>query len=667
MLALPLLFLAACNPTPDVEDADGDGFVSTEDCDDASASVFPGGEEVCDGLDNDCDGEIDETPTDGARWYADADADGYGDPLSSQRACAPGAGEVTDATDCDDTQPTVFPGAEEVCDGLDNDCDNIVDEDINEPLTFYADADGDGYGDPDTAVLGCMPTSGMVDNDDDCDDSDVLTSPGATETWYDGHDADCAGDNDFDADADGFDGDGGDDCDDTDPATNPDATEICSDGIDNDCDGGAGGCGVSGSLAAADADATFSGSVQSYAGFAVDGAGDTNGDGISELLIGSSGAGATYIADGTDTGAINLSTSALATLSSSSGYSNAGSSVAGAGDVDGDGFDDVLVGTSYGGAAYLAYGPLSSSLDLEDTGWVFSNDTTADYASFLVAGLGDIDGDGLADIAIGSPYSSYSGSYAGAVFIALGSGELAAGGGELNLDDTEAVIYGGQQAQYLGFSLDSAGDVNGDGLDDVLVGAGGQSAQSYIFHGPLTGALDILDADVRLTGTSSSFAGRAVSGAGDTNRDGYDDVIIGAYYSGAGAGAAYLFRGPLTGALNVLDADAQLTGISTSYAGYAVSGAGDIDGDGGSDLLVGAPYASAYAGKAYLVSGTVSGIVSLIDAAAIITGDSGYSWMGAALAGPGDVTGDGYNDLLIGAPYASAYAGKSYLFHGGGL
>ena len=266
MPVLPLLLLAACNPTPDVVDADSDGFVSTDDCDDASASVFPGGEEVCDGQDNDCDGEIDETPTDGARWYTDADGDDFGDPLSSRRACTPADDEVADATDCDDEVATVFPGAEEICDGLDNDCDNIVDEDIDETLTFYADADGDGYGDPDTAILGCTPTSGMVDNDDDCDDSDVLTSPGAAETWYDGHDADCAGDNDFDADADGFDGDGGVDCDDTNPATNPGATEICSDGIDNDCDGGAGACSISGTIAAADADATFTGSSgQSYA------------------------------------------------------------------------------------------------------------------------------------------------------------------------------------------------------------------------------------------------------------------------------------------------------------------------------------------------------------------------------------------------------------------
>jgi hypothetical protein len=670
MRALSLLLLVACDPKSEVVDADGDGFNNTEDCDDANALAFPDASEVCDGIDNDCDGTIDNDPTDGTRYYADADGDGYGDPLSSQRTCVPTSGAVTESTDCDDTQSTVHPGAEEVCDGLDNDCDNAVDEDITETLTFYADADGDGYGDPDSALLGCAPTSGMVENADDCNDSDYLTSPGAAETWYDGIDQDCAGGNDYDADLDGFEGDGGDDCDDTEPTTNPGAAEVCSDGIDNDCDGGAGSCGISGNIAAGDADMTFTGSTQSYAGISVDGAGDVDGDGVNEIIIGAYGAnsfsGAAYIIDGTSTGSI--SSSNAVTLSGPSGYSYAGYAVAGAGDVDGDGFDDVLVGASYSGTSFLAYGPLTNDMDLEDAGWAFTEDSGFSYAGLSVDGLGDIDGDGLDDIIIGSPYNSEGGNYAGAAYIALGGGELAAGGGELDLADAEAAIFGEIQAQYVGHSVSGAGDVNGDGLDDVLVGAGGQAAQSYIFLGPVAGEQDVQDADVQITSSSNNFAGRAVSGAGDTNSDGYDDVIIGAYYNNNGTGAAYLFRGPLITDQTLSGADATMTGEATnSYAGYSVSDAGDIDGDGGSDLLIGAPYASASSGRAYLVSGATTGTLSLADADAILSGNSGYSWMGAALAGPGDVSGDGFNDILIGSHYASSYAGNAYLFLGGGM
>ncbi len=675
MRALSLLLLAACTGETGPIDADGDGFSDTDDCDDADASASPDGAEVCDGVDNDCDGEIDEDADDAQRWYTDADGDGYGDPLASQRVCAPAAGQVADSTDCDDAEATVYPGAQELCDGLDNDCDNSVDEDIDQTLTFYADADGDGYGDPDTAVLGCSPTSGMVDDSTDCDDSDVLTNPGMAETWYDGHDADCAGDNDYDADADGFEGDGGDDCDDSDAAINPDAQEICSDGIDNDCDGGPGDCGISGSIAAADADAILTGaSPQSYAGIALAGAGDVDGDGINEIIIGAYGAnsfsGAAYIVSGPLSGSVSLA-DADAVLSGGSGYSYAGYAVAGAGDVDGDGFDDVMVGASYSGTSYLAYGPLTHDADLEDAGWTFTENAGFSYAGFSVAGLGDIDSDGLADIAIGSPYNSTGGSYAGAAYIALGSGELADGGGTLSLSDAEVMFTGESQAQYVGHAIDGAGDVDGDGYDDVLIGAGGQAAQAYILHGPVNADLSTSDADVQLTGTANNFAGRAVSGAGDTNGDGYDDVIIGGYYDSTGgnaAGAAWLFRGPLVIDRTFTAADATLIGAAAgSYAGYAVSDAGDIDGDGGSDLLIGAPYASGSSGKAYLVAGSTSGTVSLSTADATLSGSSGYSWMGAALAGPGDINDDGYDDILIGSPYASGYYGAAYLFLGGGL
>ena len=107
-------------------DQDGDGFFSNEDCNDADAQVYPGAEEVCDGIDNNCDGQFDEEVT--TTFYADSDSDGYGNPDIITEACEQPSGYVPQGTDCDDTQSSVYPSAEEVCDGLDNDCDGLADE-----------------------------------------------------------------------------------------------------------------------------------------------------------------------------------------------------------------------------------------------------------------------------------------------------------------------------------------------------------------------------------------------------------------------------------------------------------------------------------------------------------------------------------------------------------
>ncbi len=237
--------------TGPVEDADGDLFtVEQGDCDDADASVHPGAEEVCDGLDQDCDGVADEGVT--GTFYADADGDGFGDAATVTEACE---GAVENADDCDDTRADVFPGATEACDGADNDCDDAVDE---EGLTtWYTDADGDGFGDPLTAALDCG-ADGRVPDPTDCDDTDAAVFPGATEVCNQVDD-DCDGTNDegvtdtwyIDYDSDGFGSSAytraactapagyvatDDDCDDTEAAVNPDATEVCNE-VDDDCDG----------------------------------------------------------------------------------------------------------------------------------------------------------------------------------------------------------------------------------------------------------------------------------------------------------------------------------------------------------------------------------------------------------------------------------------------
>ncbi|MCB9795752.1 MAG: FG-GAP repeat protein [Alphaproteobacteria bacterium] len=262
------------------DDLDGDGFgdpgglrlacdppsgtvTDSTDCDDADSSAYPGADETCDDVDDDCDGTVDEAATDAPTWYADADGDGYGDVNLSRDACDPPSSYVADDTDCDDANAAVNPAAAEVCNGVDDDCDGDTDPDTSDDVaTWYADADADGYGDAATTDVDCEQPSGFVDDDTDCDDTDAAVNPAAVEVCN-GVDDDCDGDVDpdssadvstwyADADADGYgDVDSADldcdqpsgfvaddtDCDDTDAAINPGAAELWYDGVDADCDG----------------------------------------------------------------------------------------------------------------------------------------------------------------------------------------------------------------------------------------------------------------------------------------------------------------------------------------------------------------------------------------------------------------------------------------------
>jgi hypothetical protein len=249
-----------CDGSVGWADDDGDGWAACEDCDDRDAAVNPDGEELCNGVDDDCDGAVDEADaSDATTWYADADGDGYGDVDSTTLACAAPSGTVADATDCVDTDATINPAAPEACNGVDDDCDGTVDEGVLS--SWYADADADGYGDAGDSTEACTAPSGNVADATDCDDADGAINPAADElcngydddcdgivdeadatdaaTWYQDHDADGYGDAGASTVAcdqpSGTVADGT-DCDDADAAINPAADELCN-GIDDDCDG----------------------------------------------------------------------------------------------------------------------------------------------------------------------------------------------------------------------------------------------------------------------------------------------------------------------------------------------------------------------------------------------------------------------------------------------
>ncbi len=265
-------------------------------------------------------------------------------------------------------------------------------------------------------------------------------------------------------------------------------------------------------------------------------------------------------------------------------------------------------------------------------------------------------------------------------------------GPDTSLTSSSASFLGEGSYDRSGLSIASAGDVNGDGYSDILIGAplnddnGNDAGKVYLIFGAPAPPLctncwfmdrDLSDADVWFLGEyDHDHAGCAVAGAGDVNGDGYDDILIGANQNDESAdfaGQVYLIFGKSTGwsKMSLADADASFWGEAVSdFAGTAVSGAGDVNGDGYADFLVGAPDHDTGRGKSYLFFGKNSGWGqddSLTHAAASFLGEAMLDEAGTALASAGDVNGDGYGDFLIAAPYneaAGSDAGRAYLFLG---
>jgi len=704
-------------------DGDGDGFsLEDGDCDDDDARSFPGAIETCDGRDNDCDGETDEDAVDAPTWYADTDQDGYGKFGSMLDACEAPSGYVADASDCDDTDGDVNPGADELCNGVDNDCDGTADEDAADAPDWYRDEDGDGWGNGYDNVEECEQPEGYVYGYGDCDDTDASTYPGAADSWYDGVDSDCGGDNDYDADGDGHDSDayGGTDCDDDDSAVNPEAEEICNgadddcndqtdegedldgdgssilcdcddgdasvypeadevcdNGLDEDCDGLSLECGLSGFTDSSAADATIDGESSERHASATMITGDLNGDGRADLLIGSPGHDSAYVAVHVFLDPVYGSMTvddADAQLVETNNYTGSALAV---GDFDGSGLEGILVGDmgdntggSSAGAAWLVLPPISGTMDIAAADAMIVGSNRGDYAGSGVT-AGDVDGDGLSDLVVGAYTNDDGGTNAGAVAVfhspVFGIQDHASG---------DAWLLG-ERGGYVGEELASA-DFDGDGFADVLAGSqfldvddAQHAGVAYLMRGPLSGTLKLEDADLRLTGDADSdYLGCSVA-AGDLDGDGLEDAAVGVNgYSSRGEGAVAIVSGRPGAGWDPDEADAILVGDESSMLAYDLA-IGDVDGDGVGDLL-----AEAYCGygghmywydyRIYLVLGPISGIMGISDASAELYDSTRNA--GASVA-TGDLNADGASEVVASWWTGSeTYDGTvtTFLFYGGG-
>ncbi len=367
----------------------------------------------------------------------------------------------------------------------------------------------------------------------------------------------------------------------------------------------------------------------------------------------------------------------------------AGIWVAGGGDVDGDGLDDILVGASsnsdggwMAGKTYLFLGStivnLSGSVSAGDADYTFVGESNGKYSGKACAIDGDVDNDGLGDILIGATYNDDGGDAAGKTYLFFGK-NLPAKPATLYLGSDEDRSFIGEAAyDYSGQAVAFAGDVDGDGLDDILIGAvknnsgGNDSGKSYLI---ISSTLPARPAIIRLANADFGFigeeagdySGESVSSAGDIDGDGLDDILIGAPFSdpdpGSAAGKSYLIFGKsLRKRPRLVDlyfADHIFVGENRGdMSGTSVASAGDVDGDGYSDILIGATGNSdvaSSAGKSYLYLGSsitaARRYIRLGYADYIFFGEYWQDESGACVSRAGDVNGDGLSDILIGVPW----------------
>ena len=553
MRPLLLLALIGCAPDPDngttnALDLDGDGFTTRLDCDDSDATV--GGP---------------------LTRYTDSDSDGYGtDEITD---CDPDIGALVSG-DCDNTNPAIHPGADELCNGIDDNCDGSIDWGTSDIQTIFVDWDEDGFGD---ATLGpiysCDLPQGFADNDGDCNDNNADIRPDQTEVCGDGIDQNC----DLD------------DCILTLPSI---VTQLRSDTDERGVF--ITGTGASGRF-----------------GSTVVNAGDVNGDGQDDLWVtapgvGDQSPGQLYLFLGGQLPPSGTANERAYAIIRSWGSNRIGSSIAPIGDIDEDGYDDLLIGMNsigfgnVGRGVIILRGPVPPNpSNIDDVASWHRSGLAQNRFGEAVSALGDINGDGRNDFAIGAPGTSAGNGHI-QIYTDLLDADLPGFG-------TPTHVLTGQPGEELGaHPLLDAGDLNGDGLDDLLIPSVNTNRLFVVLSDRFpTGGLTVAETAIQLTLPGASpideyQLGSMLAHFPDIDGDGLPEFLIGAP-GWQGAGAIFLLYSnqdwaalaDQAGAINLSQlANLTIIGGRTGDAFGAFAAAGDIDGDGLFGLIASGPRAS---------------------------------------------------------------------------
>lgn len=536
-----------------------------------------------------------------------------------------------------------------------------------DPLTWYLDLDGDGYGRTGDTVVACEDPGAFTLTPGDCDDESDAVYPGAAELCNDvDDDCDDELDEGFDADGDGHQSSAcadGDDCDDADSSVYTGAEDPCGDGLDSDCDGVDNRCSYETDLGEADAKRYALGRADD-AGRHMD-VGDVDGDGVGDVVVGAMWAdgyqGSAWVVYGPVSGEASFDSTDVE-LSGGSGSYEGGRTV-GVADTNADGYDDILLGAPDAGLydAVIFFGPVSAAMKFSEAD--FLGQCGGPVECGHGGDLADVDGDGVGDAVIGAGEEGTGGYHSGSVYLVYGP--LSARTLDLQAS-SDAELIGENPSSETGRVVNAGGDLNGDGIGDILIASsydseGGPYAGAvFVVHSPVTEGMDLGDADGKLLGASPyEYAGEGLT-MGDLDGDGYAEAIVGAYQSSGGAGNAYAVLGPATGTVTLSDADIQIRGSSAEYFGVSLFSS-DVDADGTGDLLAGAGTnsdAGPSAGAAYLFFGPLSGSLSSSDAFTTFTGESPRDGAGYGV-GIGDLDGNGLGDILVGAPGNSTGASSA--------